>query len=140
MSKSEIFLGVIALATMLMAIVQVGAIIAILRITRQAQESMAEVQREVRPLIAKVTQVADEASRTAAIATAQAQKIDRILTDLAGRVDETAGIVQQAIITPAKEGLALVAALKAGLTALRGFRERPRHGRHAEEEDPLFIG
>ncbi len=137
---SETFLGIIAVATLLMALIQVGAIVAILRVARQAQQSIAEVQRDVRPLIAKATAVADEASRTATIATVQAEKIDRLLTDLAVRVDETAGVVQQAIITPAREGMAIVAALKAGLGALRGFRERPRHGRSADEEDPLFIG
>jgi len=137
---SETFLGIIAVATLLMALIQVGAIVAILRVARQAQQSIAEVQRDVRPLIAKATAVADEVSRTATIATVQAEKIDRLLTDLAVRIDETAGVVQQAIITPAREGLAIVAALKAGLGALRGFREQPRHGRSAEEEDPLFIG
>jgi hypothetical protein len=137
---SETFLGIIAVATLLMALVQVGAIVALLRVARQAQQSIAEVQRDVRPLIAKATAVADEASRTATIATVQAEKIDRLLTDLAVRIDETAGVVQQAIITPAREGMAIVAALKAGLGALRGFRERPRHGRSADEEDPLFIG
>jgi hypothetical protein len=144
---SETFLGVIAAATLLMALIQVGAIVAILRVVKQAQQTIAEVQRDVRPLIekasvvvAKVTTLADEATRTATIATVQAQKIDRLLTDLAVRVDDTAGVVQQAIITPAREGLAIVAALKAGFWALRGFRERPRHGRAADEEDPLFIG
>ena len=137
---SETFLGIIAAATLLMALIQVGAIVAILRVARQAQQTLAEVQRDVRPLIAKATVVADEASRTATIATIQAEKIDRLLTDLSVRIDETAGVVQQAIITPAREGLAIVAALKAGLGALRGFRERPRHGRAADEEDPLFIG
>jgi len=139
-NMSETFLGIIAVATLLMALIQVGAIVAILRVARQAQQSIAEVQRDVRPLIAKATAVADEASRTATIATVQAEKIDRLLTDLAVRIDETAGVVQQAIITPAREGMAIVAALKAGLGALRGFRERPRHGRSADEEDPLFIG
>lgn len=140
MNLSETFLGVIAAATLIMALIQVGAIVAILRVARQAQQTIADVHRDVRPLIAKVTTVADEASRTATIATAQAEKIDRLLTDLAVRVDQTAGVVQQAIITPAREGLAVVAALKAGFGALRGFRERPRHGRAADEEDPLFIG
>ena len=134
------FLGVIAAATLLMAFVQVGAIVAILRVAKQAQRTITEVHRDVRPLLDKVTAVADEASRTATIATIQAQKIDRLLTDLAVRVDQTAGVLQQAIITPAREGLAVVAALKAGLAALRGFRERPRHGRAGDEEDPLFIG
>jgi hypothetical protein len=137
---SETFLGVIAAATLVMAFIQVGALVAILRVAKQAQQTIAEVQRDVRPLIEKATAVADEAARTVTIATAQAQKIDRLLTDLAVRVDQTAGVVQQAIITPAREGLAIVAALKAGFGALRGLRERPRHGRAADEEDPLFIG
>jgi hypothetical protein len=144
---SETFLGIIAVATLLMALVQVGAIVAILRVARQAQQTIALVHRDVRPLIeqasvvaAKITTVADEASRTVTIAAAQAEKIDRLLTDLAMRVDQTAGVVQQAIITPAREGMAIVAALKAGFGALRGFHERPRHGRAADEEDPLFIG
>ena len=140
MNLSETFLGVIALATLLMALIQVGAIVASLRVARQAQQTLAEVQRDVRPLIVKAAAIADEASRTATIATVQAEKIDRLLTDLAARVDQTAGVVQQAIITPAREGLAIVAAIKAGLGALRGMRDRPRHGRAADDEDPLFIG
>lgn len=140
MSLSETFLGVIALATLVMALIQVGAIIAILRVARQAQQTMTDLQRDVRPLIEKATAVAEEASRTATLATIQAQKVDRLLTDLSGRIEQTAAIVQDAIITPAREGMAIVAAIKAGLGALRGLRERPRHGRTADEEDPLFIG
>jgi hypothetical protein len=139
-SWSDTFLAVIAAATLVMALIQLGAIVAILRLARQAQTTMADMQREVRPLLAKVSTVADEASRTAAIATVQAQKIDRLMTDLVERVDQTAGIVQEAIITPAREGLAIVAAIKAGLGVVRGFRDRPRQGRTADEEDPLFIG
>ena len=71
MNLSETFLGIIAVATLLMALVQVGAIVAILRVARQAQQTIAEVHRDVRPLIekativaAKATALADEASRT----------------------------------------------------------------------------
>ena len=138
---SGIFLGVIAVATLVMAVMQIGAVVAALRLARQAQQVIQSVQQDVRPLIARANAIAEEASRTIALATVQAQKVDRLVTDLSHRVDETAGVVQQAIITPAREGLAIVAALKAGLEALRGMRElHPRDGRHAEEEDPLFIG
>jgi predicted PurR-regulated permease PerM len=147
-SWSEAFLGIIALATLVMALIQVGAVVVMLRLARQAQQTIASakqtmttVQQDIRPLIAKATIVADEASRTAALATAQAEKIDRLVTDLSVRVDQTAAVVQEAIVTPAREGAAIVAALKAALGALRGYRDlRPRHGRTADEEDPLFIG
>lgn len=148
MSWSEVFLAVIALATLIMAVIQIGAIVAAARIARQAQQTLTTVQQDIRPLIsemgpliAKANAVADEASRTAALATAQAQKIDRLVTDLSERVDYTAAIVQEAVIRPAREGMALVAAVRATLGALGRARDlRPRHRRPAEEEDPLFIG
>jgi hypothetical protein len=146
-TSSELFLAVIALSTLTMALVQVGAIVAILRIARQTQQVVSDLQRDVKPLIAqatvvaaKATAVADEATRTATLVTAQTQKIDRLLTDFTVRFDQTAAVVQHAIVTPAREGMAIIAALKAGLAALQGLRERPRQGRGAEEEDPLFIG
>ena len=148
MSWSETFLGVIALAMLVMAAIQVGAIVGAARIARQTQQTLTTVQRDLAPLlrdaaplIAKANAVADEASRTAALATAQAQKVDRLVTDLSERVEYTAAIVQAAIIAPAREGMALAAALKATLSALgRGRDMRARHRRPAEEEDPLFIG
>jgi hypothetical protein len=137
---SETFLGVIAAATLIMALIQVGAIIALARVARQAQQALAAVNQEIRPLVAKAGTIADEAARTAALATAQVQKVDVLVTDLTRRVEDTAAIVQEAIITPAREGMAIVSAIKAGLGVFRGARDpRQRPPRH-EEEDPLFIG
>ena len=159
---SDLFLGIIAGATLLMALIQVGAIVAILKIARQAQETLASVQRDVkpllaranemaakasemadeaRPILAKANEVAAEASRTAAIATAQAQKVDQLVTILSRRVDETSSVIQQALMMPAREAIAIVAAIKAALGAFRGFNDfRGRTGRPTDEEDPLFIG
>lgn len=138
---SLVFLGVIAGATLVMALIQVGAILAALRLARQAQQVLTSVQEDVRPLIARANAIADEASRTVALATSQAQKLDRLVTDLSRRAEDTAAVLQEAIVTPAREGLALFAGIKAGLAALRGLRNLgPREGRHADEEDPLFIG
>lgn len=150
----QVFLGMIAVATLVMALIQVGAIIAAARVARQAQEALGKaqqaittaqrtitsVQEDLKPLIAKANALADEASQTAALAKAQVGKVDRLVTDLSRRVDETTSIVQQAIIAPAREGLAVVAALKAGLAALRAGAEWRRRSNRAEEEDPLFIG
>ena len=135
-----VFLGVIAVSTLIMALIQIGAIIATLRIAREAQQALASMRNEVRPVIARATALAEEASRTVALATAQMQKVDRLITDLAQRVDETSSVVQHAIVTPAREGVAIVAAIKAALGVLREIGHPGRPGRHSEEEDPLFIG
>jgi chromosome segregation ATPase len=149
-----VFLGVIALATLVMALIQVGVIVAAARIANQAQKAVAKAQEtlataqqtissvreEIRPLISSANAIAEEASRAATLATAQVHKVDRLVTDLTSRVDETSALVQQAIITPAREGLAIVAAVKATLGALRAGADWRRRTSRSEEEDPLFIG
>jgi hypothetical protein len=138
---SGLFLAIIAVATLVMAAIQVGAVVAALRLAKQAQDVITSLQRDVRPLIARANDIAEEASRTVSLATAQAQKVDKLVSDLSKRVEETSALVQQAIVTPAREGMAIVAAVKAALGVFRGlgdFRGRP--GRPGEEDDALFIG
>jgi hypothetical protein len=139
---NQVFLGVIAVATALMAIVQIGAIVVLARVAGQVQQIIATIKTDIRPLIARANAIAEEASKTATLATAQAQKIDRLVTDLTRRVDETSAVIQQAIITPAREGMAIIAALKAGFGVLKGLGMKDMRGRHGgvDDEDALFIG
>ena len=126
---NETFLGIIAAATALMALLQIGAIVVLARVAIQVRDLMTTVQQDIRPLIVRATAIADEAQKTTVLATVQAQKVDRLVTDLTRRVDETSLIIQQAIITPARESMAIIAGVKAALAALRGLRDlRSRPG------------
>ena len=152
--SSQFFLGVIAAATLVMALIQIGMIVVGAKVAKQAQEAagkaqatlssaqeaISSIREELRPLIAKATAIADEASKSAALATAQVQKVDRLVTDVSRRVDETTAMVQQAILTPARQSFAIVAALRAGLSVLRAGADWRRRVSRSEEEDPLFIG
>jgi hypothetical protein len=137
---NQVFLGIIAVATALMALMQIGAILVLARVAGQVRDVVKILQQDIRPLIVRATTIADEAQKTATLATAQAQKIDRLVTDLTRRVDETSAVIQQAIITPAREGMALFAAFKAGLAALRGFQDLRNRAGAVDDEDALFIG
>jgi hypothetical protein len=137
---NETFLGIIAAATVLMALVQIGAMVLLTRVAGQVRDLMVTVHRDIRPLIGRANLIADEAQKTAALATVQAQKIDRLVTDLTRRVDETSLVLQQAILTPAREGMAIVAGVKAALAALRGMRDFRGRGGSVDDEDALFIG
>ena len=137
---SQAFLGVIAVSTALMAAMQIGTLVVLARVALQVRDVIGTLQKDVRPLIARANALAEEATKTATLATAQAQKIDRLVTDLTRRVDETSAVVQQAIITPAREGMAIVAALRAGLGALKGVRDLRGRPGGVEDEDALFIG
>jgi hypothetical protein len=137
---SQVFLGVIAVSTLLMALMQIGAVLVLARVAGQVRDVAATLQQDIRPLLVRATSIAEEAQKTATLATAQAQKIDRLMTDLTRRVDETSLVIQEAIITPAREGMAIFAAVKAGLAALRGFRDFRSRAGAVDDEDALFIG
>jgi hypothetical protein len=138
---SVVFLGVIAVATLVMALIQVGAIIYAGRLAARIEQLTRQVERDVRPMIDKLTAVSADAARASSLAVTQVERVDALMADLTVRVDQTMTIMQNAIVTPAREGLALVRGLRAGLAALRGLRDGGRRpGAHVEEEEGLFIG
>jgi hypothetical protein len=134
----SVFLGAIAAATLVMAIVQVGAVVAGARLARRLEQLADEVHRDIRPLVARATEVADEARRAAALAGQQVERVDRLLYDVSQRVTDTADVLQRTVVGPIREGSAILAGLKAGFEALRGVRSS--RSARVEDEDALFIG
>ena len=136
---SEVFLGVIAVATLAMAIAQVGVFIAASLLARRVARLMDQVERELKPAFGHVNAIGRDASRAVALATAQVERADRLFTDLTKKIDETFATVQKGIIAPAREGRALFNALRAVLDGLREARRNARARHRAEDEDALFI-
>jgi hypothetical protein len=139
---SPVFLGVIAGAVLVMALIQVGAVIAAARLANHVNRLAQQVEREMAPLVANLHTIGAEAARASALATAQVERADRLFADLSAKVEETTSVVQQAIMAPAREGLAVMAGLRAALTSLRDARHDATRRRSArsDEDDPLFIG
>ena len=137
---AEIFLGLIALATLAMAIVQVGVIIAAGRLARRVDRLADQIEHDLRPLLGHLNTIGRDASRTMGLAAAQVERVDALFADLVVRIDQTVNAVQAAIVAPAREGRALLKALRAALDAIRGSREpgRQRTSR-SDDEDALFI-
>ena len=132
----EIFLGVIAIATSAMAIVLVGVLVAASRLARQVGRILNQLEVELKPLFDHLNAIGRDASRAAALATAQVERVDRVFTDLAQRLDQSVRGFQAILNGPAREGRAILGALVSAIRAIRGAR--PRHAR-SEEEDALFI-
>lgn len=143
---AELLLGVIAVAVAVMAIVQVGAIVAGLRVARRVEKIANDLETGVKPLIANLTSVSSEAARAANMAAVQVERFDRMFGDLTTRLDQTLSAAQQFVRGPAREGLALMAGVKAAVGALQGMREATRRraatraATFEEEEESLFIG
>ncbi|HUE89529.1 MAG TPA: hypothetical protein VMO26_25920 [Vicinamibacterales bacterium] len=145
-STAEILLGVIALAVAVMAIVQVGAILAGLRLARRVEQLAADLETGLKPLLANLTAVTGDASKAASLAAAQVERLDRLAVDLMARLDQTLTAAQQFVTGPAREGMAIVAGVRAAVAAFRTLRESTRRRTAArsvaieEEDESLFIG
>ena len=140
---TPVFLGIIAVSVLVMAAIQVGAVIAGARLAQRVNRLADQIQKEVQPLSANLQTVAAEAARASTLAAQQVERADRLFADVSQRVEETVTLVQEAIVQPARQSMAVVAGFKAVIATLSGLRQQPPRGktvRPDEEEDSLFIG
>jgi hypothetical protein len=136
--RAELFLAIIAGATLASAIVQIGVIVAATLLVRRINRLATQVEQELKPLFAHLNAIGRDASRAASLAVAQVERVDRLLGDATRKIEQTLNTVQATIVAPAREGLALLSALRAAMDVLRDKRGRARQ-RGGEEEDALFI-
>ena len=138
---AEAFLGVIALATFTMAAIQVGVIVYGWRVARRVNRLLMQVEREMKPLADSVNTIARDAARISSLAAGQLERVDRLVTDLTTRIEQTATTVQDAILKPLRDGAAIMSGVKAAIEVIRELSGRPGSRRaRAEDEDALFIG
>lgn len=135
---NEVWLGVIAVAVLTMAVVQVIVGLQLLRTAKDAASSLQQFQAEVRPLIQKAHKIADDAGKVSALALAQVERVDEVMATTAMRIDDTLQIVQESLIMPVRQGAAVMAGLKAAMAVFRARQDKGRYGR--DDEDALFIG
>ena len=136
---ATVFLGVIAVATLATAVIQIAVLVAAGLLTRRVGRLIDRVDRELAPLFASLNAIGQDAARAASLAGAQVERVDKLFSDVLTRVEETVKLVQTAIAAPAREGAALLSGLRAALSALRSGTSRPSRSRSADDEDALFI-
>jgi len=140
---NDLYLGLIALGVIVMATIQVAAVVAGIRAARRVGEMAGRFERDVRPIIANLQKVSEEAARASAQAAAQVDRLDALLSNVAQRVEETAATLQQTILQPARDGLALLSGLKSVIASFReprGTSESKERTGPRESQDDLFIG
>jgi len=140
----ELFLGIIAFAMLVMALIQVGAIFAGLRLAKRVDQIATQLDRDIKPILANLTTISNEATRTAALAAKQVERFDQVFAELAQRVDTTLAAAQSFVTGPAKQGVAIFAGVSALIDSFRGLREASRRRQASrpvvDEEESLFIG
>ena len=140
----ELFLGIIAFAVLIMALIQTAAIVAGIRLAKRVDQVATQLDQEIKPLIANLTAMSSEAARAAALAARQAERLDRVFGEMIHRVDVTLAAAQEFVTGPARQGMAIMSGVKAVFDAFRGMRESSRRRAASrpvvDEEESLFIG
>jgi len=140
----ELFLGIIAFAVLIMALIQTAAIVAGIRLAKRVDQVATQLDQEIKPLIANLTAMSSDAARAAALAAKQAERLDRVFGEMIQRVDVTLAAAQEFVTGPARQGMAIMSGVKAVIESFRGLRESSRRraaSRPAvDEEESLFIG
>jgi hypothetical protein len=136
---NDLFLGIIAVATLAIAIAQIGVMVVAGLLVRRIGRLTDRLEHEIRPLLGHLNAIGRDAARTATLAAAQIERADRVFSDFAVRIDQTLNSLQASLSIPAREGRAILSALRAALQAVREMRRNGRRQGRGDDEDALFI-
>jgi hypothetical protein len=139
---SDVFLGTIAFAVLVMAIIQVAAIVFAARAARRVGDAFARLEQDVRPIIANLQALSADAARATALAASQVERADQMLGALRDRLEQTVILMQQNLLKPMRDLMAMIQAFKEVFFGGDRNTSPGDRGRRqpVEEEDALFIG
>jgi len=137
---TNVFLGIIAIAVAIMAIIQVAAIVFAMSAARRIGQVADRLEQDLKPVVSNLQSITSEAARAATLAAAQTERADRMFADFSRRAEQVMAAVPS-LLGPAGKGLAFLNGLKAALAAIQELRRSSRRrAAHPDEEDALFIG
>ena len=137
---TDIWLGIIAVAVLVMAVIQVTAIVFAMSAARRIGQVADRLEQNLNPVVSNLQTITSEAARMTTMAAAQVERADRMFADLTRRAEQVMAAVPT-LLGPAGKGLAFLNGIKAALAAIHELRRSSRRGpAHPDEEDALFIG
>jgi hypothetical protein len=144
-----VFLGIIALASVVQAGFLIGLVVAGSRLARRVDELSRRLDREVSPALENFTRVSRAAAEISDLAVLQARRVDLMLADTIDKIEETTGLVQQFVVKPLKPVgglLALLRGVQKGVEVYLQLGSRapsvhavPRRRGGHEDDEHLFI-
>jgi len=145
-SLGLVFLGLIALASLVQGLFLIGLGWGGLKLMRRIEDVQGRVERELRPALASVSRITRNVSEVTEVASAQVQRMEGLVDHTVARVEESRAQMRQAMSVPLG-GLAEVSALlkgfRRGLDVYRrlgGLEAQGRGaGRQYRDDEHLFI-
>jgi len=133
----EVFLGIIAVTSLVTAIVQVSMLLAAGRLVKRLSQLTEQVEQELKPIFGHLNTIARDAAHATSLARAQVERADRLVADILQRVEQVVRTAQTLMSGPVRDGAAIVSAFRAAFNAFRDFKGR--RARRPDDEDALFI-
>ena len=128
MDTSTVFLGVIALATLVMATVQLGIIVYGAKLARRVDRLVDVVETEIKPTLGRVNAMSEDMSRATALAAVQAERFDKLGERMTVYVDQLSELTEDTVIEPMRRGAALLRGLRVVMAVLRGAQRTGSSG------------
>jgi len=116
---SEVFLGVIAVATLVMALIQVCLVIAGIIAVKRMYDMLLRVENTMKPVLAHVDELVMDATASVAAVRVQIDRVEQQAVQVLKRTDQAVQRVQDYLVAPAREGMALAAGARAIFGAFR---------------------
>jgi len=150
-SWGVLFLGVIALASVVQAGFLIGLVVYGRRLAQRVDALQVRLDREISPALENFNRVSRAAAEIADLATLQARRFDLVLADTIEKIEETTTTIQQFVVRPLKPIGGIVAFLKGLQRGMEVYlhydrsgppsvpRPHPRRRGHGEDDEHLFI-
>ena len=119
MTESTFLLSVIAVATVIMAVVQIGVVLFTSRLAKRVNRLVDVIEREIKPTLARVDAVSSDVARVTSLASNQVERLDQIASHLIEKIDEILTVADRSVFAPLKQGAGFLFGLRAALLAFR---------------------
>jgi hypothetical protein len=115
------FLAILAISTLILAVVQAAVVIAGFVLARRFTDAVSKMEKATLPLLSRVDAMAVEGLALESVPD-QLGRVERATSDVMSRIDQTAQRVQSYVLTPARQGVALLAGARAVMQVFRRSR------------------
>jgi len=119
MAGSTLLLSVIAAATVIMAVVQIGVVVFAARLAKRVSRLVDVIEHEIKPTLARVDAVSSDVARVTSLASNQAERLDQITSQLIEKIDDILTVADRSVFAPLKQGAGFLFGLRAALSVFR---------------------
>ena len=119
MAGSTLLLSVIAAATVIMAVVQIGVVVFAAKLAKRVSRLVDVIEHEIKPTLARVDAVSSDVARVTSLASNQAERLDQITSQLIEKIDDILTVADRSVFAPLKQGAGFLCGLRAAFSAFR---------------------